>query len=109
MGILTNKELIAVDQDPLVKPAKRIGKQGSIDIIARPLVNGDVAICFFNKSNSNKSFEYDLNALKEDKYLNVSRTNGAQIVDLWTGENSDRDLIKANIKPHGVKVYKIII
>ena len=109
LGILTNKELIAVDQDPLVKPAKRIGKQGSIDIIARPLVNGDVAICFFNKSNSNKSFEYDLNALKEDKYLNISRTNGAQIVDLWTGEDSDRDVIKANIKPHGVKVYKIII
>lgn len=109
LDILKNEKLIAIDQDPLVKPAKKIGKQGKIEIIARPLANGDVAICFFNKSNSNKSFEYDLNNLKEEKYLNVSRTNSAEIVDLWTDEKFHRDTIKSSIKPHGVKVYRISI
>lgn len=107
LGILTNKELIAIDQDALVKPAKKIGKQGSIDIIARPLENGDVAICFFNKSNKNKNFEYELNNLKEDAYLNMSRTNSAEIHDLWSGEVFHRDSIKATVAPHGVKVYRI--
>ena len=109
LDILKNEKLIAIDQDPLVKPAKKIGKQGKIEIIARPLANGDVAICFFNKSNSNKSFEYDLNNLKEEKYLNVNRTNSAEIVDLWTDEKFHRDTIKSSIKPHGVKVYRISI
>lgn len=109
LDILKNKDLIAIDQDPLVKPAKKIGNQGSVDIIARPLFNGDVAICFFNKSNKDKSFEYDLNNLKEEKYLNVNRTNSAEIIDLWSGESYHRDTIKSSVKPHGVKVYRISI
>lgn len=107
LSILKNKELIAIDQDPLVKPAKKIGRQGSVDIIARPLSGGDVAICFFNKSNKNKEIEYELNDLKEDAYLNMSRTNSAEVHDLWTDEIFHRDTIKASIKPHGVKVYRI--
>lgn len=107
LSILKNKELIAIDQDPLVKPAKKIGRQGSVDIIARPLSGGDVAICFFNKSNKNKEVEYELNDLKEDAYLNMSRTNSAEVHDLWTDEIFHRDTIKAPIKPHGVKVYRI--
>ena len=107
LSILKNKELIAIDQDTLVKPAKKIGRQGSVDIIARPLSGGDVAICFFNKSNKNKEIEYELNDLKEDAYLNMSRTNSAEVHDLWTDEIFHRDTIKASIKPHGVKVYRI--
>ncbi len=107
LSILKNKELIAIDQDPLVKPAKKIGRQGSVDIIARPLSGGDVAICFFNKSNKNKEIEYELNDLKEDAYLNMSRTNSAEVHDLWTDEIFHRDTIKASIKPHGVKIYRI--
>ena len=107
MSILKNKELIAIDQDPLVKPAMKIGRQGSVDIIARPLSGGDVAICFFNKSNKNKEIEYELNDLKEDAYLNMSRTNSAEVHDLWIDEIFHRDTIKASIKPHGVKVYRI--
>lgn len=107
LSILKNKELIAIDQDALVKPAKRIGRQGLIDIIARPLANGDVAICFFNQSRAKKNFEYELNNLKEESYLNMSRTNSAKIHDLWTGEVFNKDSIKATVQPHGVKVYRI--
>lgn len=107
LNIVTNSELIAIDQDALVKPAKMIAKRGSVDIMARPLENGDVAICFFNKSKSPKTVEYELNDLKEEKYLNLARTNSAQIKDLWTDEVFHKDSIRAEIKPHGVKAYRI--
>ncbi len=107
LDILTNKELIAIDQDPLVKPAKRIKKQGAVDILARPLHNGDVALCFFNKSSKSKDIELELSELKEDKYLALERTNSAEIHDLWRDERFHRDIIKTAVPPHGVKVYRI--
>lgn len=108
-SILTNEELIAIDQDPLVKPCKKIGKKGEVDILARPLANGDVAICFFNKSSTRKEVEYDLNDLKEEKYLRLQRTNNAEITELWSGEISHRDSIKDIVPAHGVKVFRISI
>lgn len=52
LKIVTNKNLINIDQDPLCKPCKRIRRQAGLDILARPLQNGDVALCLFNKGTS---------------------------------------------------------
>ena len=109
IDICTNSELIAIDQDPLVKPAKRIARTKGVDIIARPLNNGDIAICFFNMSKSNKAIEFELDDLKNEEYLNISRTNSAEIKDLWSGEIFHSDSIKSEVKPHGVKVYRISV
>ena len=49
LEIVTNRNLIAVDQDPLGKQAKRVFRSLSADILAKPLADGSVAICFFNK------------------------------------------------------------
>lgn len=107
LNIVTNPELIAIDQDPLVKPAKRIKKQGKVDIIARPLKDGDVALCLFNKGKSKKSIELELSSLKDEKYLMLDRTNSLEIHDLWTNDIFHSDSIKAQIAGHGVKAYRI--
>lgn len=107
LKIVTNENLIRVDQDTLVKPAKRIGKKGSIDILARPLSNGDVALCFFNKGGSKKEIEFDLATLKDEKYLGISRTSNAQIKNLWSEEIFHSDTIKTAVASHDVKVFRI--
>lgn len=107
LSLVTNPNLIEIDQDALVKPAKIFKKQGSVDILARPLENGDVAVCFFNKSKKNKEIEIELNELKKDKYLRLERTNSCEICDLWTNDIFHSDSIKAHIPAHGVKVYRI--
>lgn len=107
LSILTNEDMIAIDQDPLVAPAKKIGREGRVDILARPLANGDVAICFFNKSKKKVTVEYDIDTLKEVKYLDVERTSNASIYDLWTAQTYHADTITAPIQPHGVKAYRI--
>lgn len=107
-NILTNKSLILIDQDPAVKAGKLIGKQGSIDIIARPLYNGDVALCFFNKSKSKKAINFNLNDLKNEAYLEFSPvTIDYQIHDLWSDERTTSASISTNVPSHGVKVYRI--
>lgn len=107
LDILTNKSLILVDQDPLVKPAKRI-KCGLIDIIARPLNNGDTVVCFFNKSSSKKVVQFDIDSLCEHKYLQFTKSpNGYQVHDLWDDERTHNTKITATIPKHGVKVFRI--
>ncbi|MBQ9532007.1 MAG: alpha-galactosidase [Eubacterium sp.] len=107
MKILTNKSLILIDQDPLVKSAKRIKRKGALDIIARPLANGDVAICFFNKAGKRKPIEFELETLEEEKYLNFTKAHDYEIHDLWSDERNYGHTIKANVEKHGVKVYRI--
>ena len=108
LDIVTNKSLILVDQDPLVKPAKRIGRKGSIDILARPLSNGDTAVCFFNKGSNKKAIDFDIDSLKDDKYLRFNRSGtGYEVHDLWSDERFRHDKITTSIPKHGVKVYRI--
>src|SRR5579875_3023245 len=40
LDILTNKEVIAVDQDRLGKQAKRVSKDGDVEVWSRPLTDG---------------------------------------------------------------------
>jgi alpha-galactosidase len=47
-AILTNREIIAIDQDPLGKEADRIYAEGPIEIWARPLADGSKALAIFN-------------------------------------------------------------
>lgn len=108
LNIITNENLILIDQDPLVKPAKLVGKSGLVDIIARPLDNGDTAICFFNKSNSEKSFSFDIDTLTKEKYLNFNRcVEGYQLHNLWSNERSHNTSINTSVAAHGVEVYRI--
>lgn len=47
-AILTNREVIAIDQDPLGKQAERIFAEGPVEIWSRPLADGSRAIAVFN-------------------------------------------------------------
>ncbi len=48
MSVLTNREIIALDQDSLGRQADRIFAEGPIEIWARPLADGGRALAIFN-------------------------------------------------------------
>lgn len=105
---VTNANLIYIDQDPLVKSAMRIKRIGSLDILARPLINGDIAICFFNRGNSASRVDYKLKDLRHHKYLNApAGLNNAYILNCWTNESVIDNEIKTTVPKHGVQVYRI--
>lgn len=106
LSIITNKDLIDIDQDPLGKQAKRIVK-GSVDVLARPLFDGSVAVCIFNKSCVTKHYKLELDKLCHDKYVNLRSKNIYSIKELWSGETDENHLITAVLPKHSVKVYKI--
>lgn len=108
LKIVTNKNLINIDQDPLGKACKRIKRTPSVDILARPLQNGDVALCLFNKGSSRRTVTYDINALADDEYLSFRKTPGKyEVHELWSDEWFNDNTINATLPKHGVKVYRI--
>jgi len=48
--ILTNKEVIAIDQDPDGKQARRVSKSGDQEVWARQLSGGAYAVALFNRA-----------------------------------------------------------
>jgi len=55
--ILLNKELIAIDQDKLGKQGLTLFKKGGLQVLRKDLDGGDIAICIFNRSGENLSFD----------------------------------------------------
>jgi len=50
LALLTNPEVIEVDQDPLGKAARRVWRRGFEEVWARPLADGSRAVGIFNRS-----------------------------------------------------------
>lgn len=103
--ILTNKKMIAINQDPLGVQCRRI-KTGLVDILVKPLENSKVAICVFNKSGSEKSAKIKLSKLVNLGFLNLENKQGYEVCDVWEDKYmSDANEIVAAVPSHGVKVY----
>ena len=50
-AILTNREVIAIDQDALGKQGDRVSEVGPVEIWAKPLKGGDKAVALFNRND----------------------------------------------------------
>jgi alpha-galactosidase len=49
LDLLTNHDVIEVNQDPLGKPAKRVFKDGKLEVWSRPLWDGTLAVGLINR------------------------------------------------------------
>ena len=103
--IVTNKELIAIDQDELGKQAKRV-KKGSVDILAKPLQDGKTAVLFFNKSRGNKKVKFDLTKLVNDNFVKMNEKIG-KAENIVGDVKVDGNIATATLRPHSVVVFKI--
>jgi alpha-galactosidase len=61
--VLTNKEVLAIDQDPRGVPGTRVMQEGPIQLWARPLADGSVAVALINTLNHSLSAKLDFKAL----------------------------------------------
>ena len=77
--VLTNKEVIAIDQDPLGKQGQRIWKKGGNEIWTKELKDGEKAICFFNRSKKEWTLTPDWTGYGIDE--------SSQLRDLWKHED----------------------
>ena len=76
-NILTNKEVIAVDQDSLGKQGRKVKDLGDLEVWAKELKDGSRAVVLFNRSKQPAKISVNW----QEMGLNKSAT--ARVRDLW--------------------------
>lgn len=105
--ILTNKEIIALNQDPLVYQARRVVDNGDLEIWAKPLIStmsGKVAVTLLNRSNKVATMSLDLNT------VGIDVSKGYTYRDIWAKkdfERSQKNTVNFEVPKHGVVVLTI--
>ncbi len=101
LSLLTNDEMIEVNQDPLGKPGMIVSQQGDVVVYAKPLEDGSMAVGLFNRG--------DTMAQGKLTWKSVGIRGEQTVRDLWR----QQDVAKSNeefvteIAPHGVRFIKI--
>jgi alpha-galactosidase len=100
-ALLTNKEVIEVDQDRLGKGGQRIAQNGDTEVWSKPLEHGEYAVAFFNRGENQSEVSISWAAIPfGDK---------AHVRDLWTHEDlgSVATGFAAKVAPHGAVLIRI--
>lgn len=111
--ILTNREVIAINQDSLGIQAFKYSDEDSIEIWAKPLEKGDWAICFLNRNND--EFKLELNWNENHIVDSITGreikfdTDTYKIRDLWLKKDigNTEKILMAEIPSHDVIMLRL--
>ena len=106
LQLLTNKDMIAIDQDVRGIPCRRV-KFGLRDVLVKPLTDARVAVCVFNKANSPAQYTLDLKKIANEGFVDLPEKASYAIHDVWEDTDAAGSNVTADLAPHGVKVYII--
>ena len=101
LQVLTNREVLAIDQDPLGVQGHRVWQEGPIDVWIKPLADGGTAVGLFNKGVSDE----EVTVL----FRELGVTDKVQVRDLWAKKDlgSFEKSFASTVPRHGAVLLKI--
>jgi len=110
--ILTNKEVIAVDQDSLGIEGFKYSSRDSVDVWFKPLEKGDWAMCFLNKRTIPQDVSFDFAREKVLDHLSGERLgNGPySIRNIWTHKDigTTQKVFETTVPGHDVLMLRLV-
>jgi len=102
LGLLSNDEVLALDQDSLGLPAVRVGTVGAIDVFMKTLEDGSKALGLFNRSRQSETSTYN-------KLGRIGLAGKHHVRDLWRQQDLEDTggSLKLTIPGHGVVLLKL--
>ena len=99
--ILTNPEVIAVDQDPKGIEGHRVWQEGPLEIWVKPLIHHSLAVGLFNRSLSSLRMTVH--------FKDVGMPQSVQVRDLWARKDLGffHNSFSAEVLSHGVVLVKL--
>jgi len=100
--ILTNKDVIDIDQDPLGQQATRVRDDGDQEVWARPLKDGGEAIALLNRGKAPAQIAVNWSEAGP-------KAGASKMRDLWTHKEQpvQPDGFSATVPPHDVVMIRI--
>lgn len=101
IDLMTNDEVLDVNQDPLGKAAGRRAKQDLLEVWARPLSDGAMAVGLFNRGTET--------ATVTARWSDLGLTGGQPVRDLWQQKDLGifTDAFAATVPGHGAVLVRI--
>src|SRR5580658_9775151 len=102
-AILLNKEVIAIDQDPLGQQGRRVKKMGDLEIWSKQLSDGGRAVALLNRSATTAKISV--------AWSDIGYPDGltASVRDLWAKKDLEkqRGAYTAEVPSHGVVMVTV--
>lgn len=104
LAIITNEELIAINQDRMGQQAEFISEKDGIQIYAKDLENGDVALAILNLGDASRKVEVDFSEIPA-----LDGIDTYYFRDLWEKKNkgSYKSSFSVDVASHETKVYRL--
>ncbi len=101
LRILEDKDVIAIDQDPLGKQGTRLKQEGLMETWSKPLSGGAVAVGLFNRTDTPQPMTLFLQT--------ASIPATAKVHDIWANADvaSPNGIYAATVAAHGVVLLRL--
>ncbi len=101
LGLITNDEVIDINQDPLCQAAKRVSSNNGLDIWRKPLEDGRIAVGLFNCTDKSAP----ISATWDDLQLTGRQT----VRDAWRQQElgSFEKVVTCNVNTHGCSLLTV--
>jgi hypothetical protein len=102
LEILSNREVIAVNQDRLGRPGRRVRRRGGREVWVKPLVTGCRAVLLLNRTDGGRTMTLNL-----DRLRGMPRADLYAVRDLWAHRTSpSKGRLALEVASHGVQLLK---
>ena len=102
LNLLTNDEVLALDQDPLGKQATPVVTEGALQIWVKELSDGTKAVGLFNLGETAEKFTVP--------FARIGLEGGQRFRDVWRQKDLGTigDAVTASVPAHGVVLLKTV-
>lgn len=112
--VLTNREVIAVNQDSLGTQGWRYSRNDSLETWCKPLKGGDWAVCFLNRGKVIRklAFNWQIEEIRDELSGRSidAKESIYKVKNLWSHKicGSTRKIFTATVPPHDVLMLRLI-
>ena len=101
LAILTNSEVVAVDQDPKGVQGHRVWQEGPYEVWMKPLADGGKAVGLFNRGEDAATIKVN--------FSDIEVSGSATVRDLWAKKDlgSFEGNYSTQVPKHGVALIKV--
>jgi alpha-galactosidase len=100
--MLSNRDVIAIDQDPLGVQGTPIRTTNGLDVFVKPLQNGDKAVLLFNEGETTARIATTASE------VGLPRAPAYRLRDLWAyTDQHTATSIAATVPPHGSAIFRV--